>query len=286
MELKQQLEMLAFASRRDIAAEVPGGDLYLEKGTETITAEEFAMFLKLAAAGHRSYYQYSRISRLSGMLKSKCLYLSRLSEMNDLDEFLCTKEADRIYVASFSFGEVENMGLWRMYGGDAEESIRLEFDGKTVRGCLCKRRKVYQVVEKDGNPTSEHGPEIDAKEIADWSFHDVAYKYGSALTWNGKIVGEGRCSELEDPFKIPSLVGFVKRKGWSYENETRILIKLASVHPEWKRIAVDFSDAISGMSVLIGPASSKRKRVLRAFADSGVNVDAGHVKNSNYFADL
>lgn len=286
MERKKQLEMRAFASRRDIAAEVPDGGRYLEKGVETITSDEFAEFLTLSAKGHKSFYKYTSISHLPGMLKSKRLYLSRLSEMNDLDEFLYTKDANRIYLASFSFGEIENMGMWRMYGGDVNESIRLEFDGDAVKRFLVEKGKVYQVIEKDGKPTSDEGPEIGEEEIEQWSFRDVAYKYGKAVLWNGKACGPGRCKEFENPFNIPALAGFVKRNGWSYENETRLVVKLKHAHHEWKRIAVDFNDAIESVKVLIGPASSKRTRVLRAFADSDFEIDGERIKNSSYLADL
>lgn len=42
-----------------------------KKGRITASAEDVKRFLRLAAEGHRSYFKYTRLSRLRSLLKSR-----------------------------------------------------------------------------------------------------------------------------------------------------------------------------------------------------------------------
>jgi len=280
MNRKKQIETRMFASRDEIAR---GSGVYwpvslAEKKNETVTAAEIAEFLNRSALGHDAFYRYTTMSRLDDYLNTGKLYLSRLSEMNDLTEWKRTHDASRIYLVCFSFGELENMSMWRLYGGGQDESVRLEFRKKDIIECLGGREshKVYEV-----DPNGRAGKEIASEDIAEWSFHDVAYVYGKALLWNRRIIGESRCRALENPYVAEELITRIKDYGWMMENEVRLVIKLKESSPGLKRIAVDFRPAIDHVKILLGPVVSKHSRVKKIFENHGVQIDNGRIRTSD-----
>lgn len=285
MNRKKQIETRMFASRDEIARQA--GEYWpvslAKKKAETVTTAEIAEFLHHSALGHKAFYRYTTMSRLDDYLNTGKLYLSLLSEMNDLTEWKKTHDASRTYLVCFSFGELENMSMWRLYGGGQDESVRLEFRKKDIVECLGDREshKVYEV-----DPSGKAGKEIAAENIVEWSFHDVAYVYGTALYWNRQMIGESRCRALKNPYVAEELFTRIKDYGWMMENEVRLVVKLKDGIPGLKRIAVDFRPAIDHVKVLLGPVVSKHSRVMKIFENHGVKMDKGRIGASNNEVDF
>lgn len=282
---KKALEERMFAPRVELADEL------LPPKTETVTVDEIVEFLQLSAKSHQKLFHYTRFTCLDGMLKTHKLYLSRLSEMNDLNEYTKTPDANRIYLACFSYGSPENMAMWRMYGGSQDESIRLGFKANDVVASIGGKdgHKIYKV--NGDNSCSDK--KIPLSNVEMWSFHDVAYKYGDALCWNHNVVGIGRCRALQNVFGVREFAGYVKNFGWMSENEVRLMIKLRQPIPGLKRIAVDFIKPIKNMAVISGPVktiasgSVKGKKVLiqRIFEECSYNPDE-KITSSDYAVDF
>ena len=290
----KDVELIAFASRYEIAAKL-GGSAANRAEDSTITIDDLKRFLDAASsgscdddedvtkAGHRMFYRHCSIKRLEELLETRCLVLSCLSEMNDLDEYAYTKDASCIYLASMRFGALESMGMWKMYG--AEDGVRLGFDGNQVRKAFEKIR-VYELPSKDENVPLKNWRRIPAGEI-DWvSFHDVAYKYGTALEWNHKVMGPKRCPGLEEAIKNGELATYVKRYGWSGENESRLVVKLKPRKTRLKRIAVDFGCAIDSMRIMLSPENSKLSKVYKAYANVGIPIEPRLIEDSSYAVSL
>ena len=275
---KKKLEALMFDVREELRSQKEKELASSKK--ETVSCADIAEFLQLSALGHKKLFHYTKMENVRGILESKQLYLSRLSEMNDLNEYRGTRDADRTYLACFSFGEEENMAMWKMYGGSPDESVRIQFGGATVAKCIGKHdhQKVYPVRLSDDCQKGDE-PQL---EIEEWSFHDVAYTYGKALMWNRKVVGTGRCRGLSDPYAIPELKNRVKDFGWNSESEVRLVIRLTKSVPGLSRIAVDFDKPISSMSVLLGPSLSKQTKFKCMLERSGKKLDDARIKESSY----
>lgn len=278
---KKDIETRMFASR-DVFTKDASSFAMSKHKKETVTPAEIAEFLHLSAISHKSFFRYVKMRRIDDLFRTGRLYLSRLSEMNDLTEYANSKDANRTYLVSFSFGAVENMAMWKLYGGNPEESVRLEFGRNEVVKCLSEggKHKVYRV-DSYGNSTDDI-----ISDVEDWSFHDVAYKYGKSLYWNHKVVGTGRCRSLSNPFAIPVLENKVKNYGWMSENEVRLVIKLKDAIPDLKRIAVDFRGAIQGMKIRLGPVCSKRMRLRRVLENRGVEWNDNRISESIYEVEL
>lgn len=281
---KNNLEMRMFASRGELLRNAKdSSSLAMSKSQmETVTPAEIAEFLHLSAISHKAFFCYVKMCRIDDLFRTGRLYLSRLSEMNDLSEYVNSRDANRTYLACFSFGVMENMAMWKLYGGCPEESVRLEFGGQEVVKYLseCGKHKVYRV-DSSGSITDDVTPDVE-----EWSFHDVAYKYGQSLCWNHKVIGTGRCRLLSNPFKISELENRIKSYGWMSENEVRLVIKLKAAIPNMKHVAVDFRGAIQGMKIRLGPVCSKRMRLHRIFDNRGIEWDDSRISESKYEVEL
>lgn len=272
---KKDLEKRMFASRVELSDELK------PPKTETVTTDDILKFLRLSGQSHKKLFHYTKLGSLEGLLRSRKLYLSRLSEMNDLLEYTNTPNADRTYIACFSYGSCENMEMWRMYGGSPRESIRLEFQGRDVFNAIgeMKGHDIYKV-SGDNVCTND---KIELNDVEEWRLHDVAYKYGDALYWNNNVIGIGRCRALQDVSRIKELATYVKNFGWMSENEVRLTIKLRTSIPGLRRIAVDFGAPIDNMSVLAGPEGSKEFSIRRMVRDCSFN---GNIALSEYKVDF
>lgn len=254
-----------------------------EKGSVCVSVKEVKEFLELSAESHRSFFKYTRLQRLKNILEDKTFVLSRLSEMNDINECDKTEDANRIYVGCLAFGIEENMSMWRMYGGEPDDiAVRLEFKGTDIRKLFGSSGKcrIYKGEMKGG--TLVKGEEVKDCEY-EKSFHDVAYLYGDALLWRRKVMGISRCPDIRHSVRFAT---YVKSYGWANEDEVRFAVTLKKTIPGLKHLVVDFESAIKNMKVLIGPAISRKRKVERVMAEYGFGIENGQVSESRYEADF
>ena len=118
---KRQLEHWLFDKRPENVDKSP-----LRK----VSPEGLKRFLDLSGVNHQAgYYQYSNETALSGIFENSTLHLSLGRRMNDKVEFRnCNPERwGRTYVASFSFGTSEQIGMWAVYGRPPGNAVRIAF---------------------------------------------------------------------------------------------------------------------------------------------------------------
>ena len=245
-----------------------------------VSPEEVKQFLQLAALSHQAYYQYTNLDALKGMLKSGCLYLTRVADLNDLLECKVGDIADRTYVASFAFGHVENIAMWWMYGfkGDVmRPAVRIRFDGNVMHSWVSRiQNQMSWTTIQRVVPRMKNGPKLDTfaplpVPVESVSFHDVMYQYGKraentlrkprigSVSWNGLVANETRCEAFSDATSCPALASCIKEYSWSYEHETRLVVTLESPCPGVHRIAIPFSDALESLNVTLGDQEASYK---------------------------
>ena len=250
-----KMRKLLFAPRKDLADIF--GEEYGKPKSQIVKPEDIAKYLSCAAEKHETFCRYMPMARMVDLFKSNMLYLSRLSEMNDLFEYKgALEDAGRTYLVSFSHMGMENLAMWKLYGGRQDESVRLSFPGKIVAEVLGKRQRVYKV---DADESCDLESDI-SEDVESWSFHDVGYVYGQAICHEhrGYVVGVGRCKALERPYEISELANMLKNYGWINEGETRLVIKLKKRIPGLKRIAIDFSKPLEQVKIKV---RSEERRV-------------------------
>ena len=241
------------------------------------TAEEVGVFLALAGKDHRKYFHYTHLDALLSMLKSGRFNLTRADRLNDLKEFGRLALRSTSYVASFGSSALENVAMWWMYGLNGKEDdearipIRLEFSGKALQqltaklACSVAQDKcgVGPVLRSDGSRVSS---------VRSVSLHDMLYQravaggtgkvgkhWNGAVSWNGLVANDTRCRAFENACE--ALPGLVKDAGWSYENETRLTIRLppedASVS---ESISIPFATVLRTVRIVVGPGRGSEKQ--------------------------
>lgn len=217
-----------------------------------------------AARRHKGgCFHYTTASKFLKMMESEKLFLTHSSYMNDKLEAVDLDP--RMYIASFSFGVEESIGMWGNYGRPQTDAVRLRFPQQEMRR-LCERldavvkskRGIAAFAVRDGDFET-----IEAGDVKEVSFHDVGY-----LGRQGRMVEHCRTfyslpNELKRNEKSHVLSSYLKKRGWAYEHETRLVICMKKELREWngkplRNIAIDFKEILERMKmsqgcVTIGP---------------------------------
>lgn len=191
-------------------------------------------FLKDMAKEHRYLYHYTTSTALETILKTRKWKFSSARKTNDLHECYfkgCVDEWKYIYSCSFSHGDEDNIGMWKMYG-EKKQSICMKINISSILNWI-----QYLEQEKEfyyrTRLLSEHDS-LYRCEIDSLSMHDIAYIHGwqddgcSKVCW-GNIVNPTNWTK--NISAEHELTGFIKNSAWEYEKETRIMVSLRK--PEW-----------------------------------------------------
>ena len=241
-------------------------------------------------------YHYTCLAVAKKIIDGRCLLLSSSRRLNDTRE----PQDDGLYVASFSFGAIENVAMWGIYSRPLSEAVRLRFRyaemremARRCRGSICPvavrqqdKKMEYRVLENGAFA-------VDLKEDAHLS--DILYvdhveeksrrnDGRVAIRWNSNSI---RISLRElDSVRSSPLKKFIKYSGWAYERETRLCVNvtiddekakraLDALGNGWKltkdKIALRLPPKDSfGMDVRCGPCLPSDK-IEHAFAGGAAN---------------
>lgn len=246
------------------------------------TPEEAVEFLCLSGRDHRRYFHYTSLESLLKMLGGGSFQLSRIDQLNDLKEFSGNTRNPATYIASFGTSALENVAMWWMYGWNGKEGnssripVRLEFDGKALQRLIDSLAPAKPLRSRQTHSRGERTPKfVNVKDIEWIALHDMLYQRTTsrnsdngktlrhgAVSWNGIIANDYRCEAFRDAKK--AMPGFVKDVGWSYENETRLSIRLRSEakHPDF--ILIPFTDVLRTAQIIVGPGRNAERNLERA----------------------
>lgn len=114
---------------------------------EVRSIDELIGYLEIKGGNHRNCYHYTNKNGLNGILRSRKLHISRGDQMNDKQELTKGDEQtwEKVYLASFNYGDEENMAMWGLYGVPHEDAIRITIPGTKIKEWISSTDKVYQV---------------------------------------------------------------------------------------------------------------------------------------------
>jgi hypothetical protein len=216
---------------------------------------ELIDYLEMKGKNHKNYYHYTNREGLRGMLLSKKMHISRGNQMNDKQELTKgnLKIWENLYLASFNYGEEENMAMWGLYGVPNEDAIRITIPGKYMRNWINDIGKIYSIASNRGETNNEEL--LNFNNIA---LTDVVYVTGKRnddifnLKRSGDKLTVSRENHLGRVSDHSKMTGYIKNAAWSYENEVRIRIVTKDV--DYDQIAIDIpEDVINNMKLLFGP---------------------------------
>ena len=262
-----------------------------------------AFFLARPPVHSGGLYHYTRLAAAKKIIGERCLLLTLSRKLNDTRE----PQDEGLYVASFSFGAIENVAMWGIYSRPLSEAVRLRFRYAEMRemvrrcqGAICPvavrshdRNTEYRMLE-DGAFAVELEEEAQLTDIlyVDHAAEKSRRKDGRvAIRWNGNSIRISR-NELDSVRRGP-LKKFMKYSGWAYERETRLCVKvmvdgrkassaLGALGNGWDltkdKIALRLSPEIVGsIDVRSGPCLSSEE-ITAAF--SGGGAKSGRIEES------
>jgi len=222
------------------------------------TIDELILFLDNRSTSKTFIYQYTNIEALEGILKNKFLVLGNVMNMNDLYEYKLSKATlrKRSYISCFSRDDNENIAMWAMYGNPWNKGVRIGFKSTYLKKLLKSTTEVYKVDDKFN--LLEEVKLLPTEKL----FHCVSYykKSENRLDWSSEKIYLNYLKGFENITTNPQLHGYIKHKAWSYENEVRLMIRLADGN-EYDRIGIKLTDEIiNEMQVMTGPSISPYMR--------------------------
>ena len=282
-------------------------DVYQENRDEFLhlkECDELAVFLQKVAPLHSKHCHFTTMDKFAKICKSERFRFSSAYSTNDLQEVFEKGDRDQwehIYSVSFSHGDNNNFGMWRMYGGNCQyEALCLEFSENAVENW---KEEILQ--KKDVR--TEEDKKCSSKRIS-VSFHDIAYIHGRQekkaenVCW-GNIINSDIAKAIADTnhrimnnekgiSKNTRLTGFVKNSAWEQEKESRIMIKLPSLKQN-SFISVPVGSLLDNVKIYFSPFSKLGTQESIALLQHFVRVNGSslpkeHEKNccSSYFKYL
>lgn len=234
-------------------------------------------------------YHYTHLGAARKIVSDRCLLLSSSRKLNDTRE----PQDDGLYVASFSFGAIENVAMWGIYSRPLSEAVRLRFHYAEMRemarrcqGAVCPVAVRQHDSEMEYRVLEEGAFAVELKEVAQLS--DILYvdhveeksrRNDGRVTirWNSNSM---RISLRElNSVRSSPLKKFIKYSGWAYERETRLCVN----------VTIDDEKAIRALDMLgEGWELTKDKIALRLPPkDSfGMDVRCGPCLPSDKIADV
>lgn len=199
---------------------------------------------------------YTNYEAAKEIITDKKFKLSNPSNMNDGLEFNSPKmDCSKIYFASFSVDNSENIGMWSMYGQPWESGIKISIPKRLFVSWTDKIKRVFHVdtITQDiivNSPFSENEfkPSISRVAYVEWD--------------KDSNVAQIRCGDNAKNNKMRNidshmLTGLIKDAAWSYEKEIRLRVDLDRETPD-KKVAIDIpEDIMRSIIITTGPRFNK-----------------------------
>lgn len=201
------------------------GEISMVKLKEITTAKEINTMLEEKAFMHTYYYHYSDIKGISGILKSKKLWISSMCFSNDMMENNRFDDDTYLYFQfCFSTGTTENLPLWFLYSGINGKGARLILTKKEIKK-LCDfdnmQMELFNVINgKREKLINGKNCRVEFKDILYHKKENQSYR----LKYNTQVKNDFSPFEMSEVEKKNK--AFLKDIIWFYEKETRILIKV------------------------------------------------------------
>lgn len=278
---------------------------------------------------HPSYRYYTTISTLAIMMinnrfKFGNVLSRRLNDLFEPQEFGPSNKWKHMYNACFAVDRSDSNPMWGLYGVPSSEAICMTIPSRWMKR-LRESVEIGYSIERDVKKRYNWLRRNDAKISDDFfkyckcppdvSHHDVAY----FKSLPQRRDDEEKCNPLMKLYRVredepmaeldlsrngsrvlDSLVGYIKRYQWMYENESRLRVMTAIKH-QVKSIYVDLPTGFfRNVTITLGPnfdlgrkklqsiSHASARQVLTAFLDlrtTGCEVSKA-LKMSSYTGRL
>lgn len=223
----------------------------------------------------------------------RMLHLGAAANMNDEDDKKCGKN---VFFSSFSFGPMENVSMWNGYGIPTPEAVRVKFSSRSIsdweRKFNAGKINVYGVNSANQLEPLSCTAKLELVQVAYWSKKEKGFNYSDS--------NEGLLFYDSDKFRISRKDKVVERMrekpymfkeaGWSYENETRLVLVFdEDLADTYRRVAVDFDGPLDWLDknfakdVTQGPWYDENSPLVK---DKAGDHSLGEAKPSRYYGKI
>ena len=203
----------------------------------------------------RFLYQYTTISALVNMLRSKTVHLSNAKYMNDQLEYQ-NGDSDiwgNLFFSCFMMEEDESIGMWSMYAQPWRDGVKISIPKVILRRWVDETKELIEISQETKQPTGRTISDTNAFKI--W-LSAVAYSNydGLNLKEDAEVL---RCGTQENTIlknvpHRPELTGYIKDMAWAYEKEIRVKTQFDN-DVGFDRVAIKMPDYVIE-SMIITPS--------------------------------
>ena len=191
-----------------------------------------------------SFWYYTSLSTADLILKNKCIYVSNINEMNDLDEAdLHDTNKDFVHCLCFCNSNTEKIPMWYLYAGIAGKGVSI---GITPSVMLSFIGSIHSVATTDGKTILERDKDFDIE----WGWIFYRKKENTS-----QVMYRRQWYSLTDPQNFEYENYYIKSYPWEYEKEFRIVFHNNTSIPH-KQLVVDISSIYEKIKIKLAPELS------------------------------
>jgi len=249
--------------------------------------EQLRSYLIERGNSHHNYWHYTNKDGLLGILESGYFHLTSLVslKMNDLQEGSKGnfQERRKLYEMSFAYSS-ENMAMWGLYGIPLKESLCVILPKKAINTIINNGTVVYEI-ENNGQVRNSYHECGNCEEVF---MTDIAYLNGkrdslhTTIKHNNEILKISSKPQLRGISSEKILTGLIKNDVWSYENESRLIVKFSNNSDN--KIAIKIPEkAFKDFKIYFSPwVKDEFKNNIKNTLISNFNFEENQFENSKF----
>ena len=193
-----------------------------------------------------SFWYYTSISTADKILANKCIYISNLAGMNDLDEAqLHEEDKEFVHCLCLCNSNTEKIPMWYLYAGITGQGISLGFSPSIMLELI---KSINTLTTPDKSVILQKGVDFDLD--CGWVF----YRKKEAPR---QVMFKRNWYSLSDPENFEKDNYFIKSYPWEYEKEFRIVIHNKTGTPHDK-LVIDIDSIYSKIKLKLAPELSNQ----------------------------
>lgn len=249
-----------------------GKQLSFEKITDANQLKEY-LDANSRLSSSKYLYQYTNITALVRMIKSKTLHLSNPKYMNDQLEYQNGDENiwKDLFFSCFMAEDDESIGMWGMYAQPWQDGVKIAIPKDVLRKWVSDTIEIMEVSQETKQLTGRKITGYDTFKI--W-ISAIAYSNydGINLKTDEELLRCGGQTNriLHNAPRNPALTGYIKDMAWSYEKEIRVKVSFENWRG-FERVAISMPDYVID-SLIITPSPLFEGDIVKRIEDEVVRA--------------
>ena len=202
-----------------------------------------------------SFWYYTSLYTANLILNNKCIYLSNLALMNDVDEAkLHDHNKDFVHCFCLCNSDTEKIPMWYLYAGITGQGISLGFSPSVMLELI---KSIDTLTTPDKSVILKKGVDFDL---------DYGWIFYRKKDSPRQVMFKRKWYSLNDPESFEKDNFFIKSYPWEYEKEFRIVVK-NKTGQKYDKLVLNISKVYEKIKIRLAPELSNEE-----FEDMIVNL--------------